>query len=642
MQMDGRYPYPVKAERNESLWGYTHRLADENLLDLHVWLRQDIGVVGNSADLDDGGLNKLSEISGVSVRMLRRMQHGKSDRLDASFFGNRIRRQRLEFVRSKLCPLCYMSSGHHNRIFDLRVLRACPIHKIELVEQCPTCDVGLTWHRNAVPGCSNGHILWSGNELAYAPREIHKSLCAERLIFERCGQPVGGDSILAALPDDVRKLTLEGQLVLFSLLGDASGDFPSSYRRGRQRRYGTVPTWDMLNDGLVLAAGLPESLMEWLTDRYDPSNNGPSDMGKRIRPLQHALSDSRPTERPELRLLLRPLTEFARLKGHLGRITSGWTEPVDPDAAEMTLSQAADLMKVRLRKAKTIAKREKWATFGPKQDAGATLVSKASVERWLREGGDDLTCREAAQLLGIVEAEIMGVAKHRIVGAFRGGRNGRRDNKRSWHFKRYSIQRLKERLQERLMASAPVGQNVSFRRYREMTHGPATAYWKLIKAVLGGRVRPVTWPNSDRLEEVTFRLEDLDLALRGTSKRAPLKLKSDNNSSTEKMYSLKALEIRFCTSKRIIKAAIERGYIRATIGESGDLQISATDVCLFEEDHVFVGKVAKDRKSLGIVVVIQELKASGILPEAEFSDSPDGLLYRVADITAWQIRRKAA
>ena len=61
------YPYPVPAVPVESLWGYTHRLASENLLDRHVWLRQDIGIAGNTADLDAGQLEKLSEINTRSV-----------------------------------------------------------------------------------------------------------------------------------------------------------------------------------------------------------------------------------------------------------------------------------------------------------------------------------------------------------------------------------------------------------------------------------------------------------------------------------------------------------------------------------------------------------------------------------------------
>lgn len=640
--MSGRYPYPVKPEGDESLWGYTHRLAEENLVYRHVQLRRRIGIVGNSAECARKQLNGLSDISGVGFRILRSMQHGDHDKQDAIFFGNRVRRQRLEFVRSRLCPLCYLSSGYHNRIFDLRILRACPIHKIELVEYCPTCDIGLTWHRNAISCCSKGHTLWTGQHLDFEPRKIKRPLRAERLIFERCGQPISGTSILAALPDDVRNLSLEGQLVLFALLGDADRDFPKDYRRGRQRRYDNVPTWDMLNDGLALAERLPESFIEWLAARYDPSNNGPSDLGKRIQPLQHALSDSKPTEVPALKLLLRPLTKFARERGHSGKVTSPWAEPPDPAKGQMNLLQAAELMKVRLRRARTIAQREGWARFGPKQDTGATLVSSASVQRWVEEGGDDLTCREAARLLGVAEAEVMDFAKNRIVGTFRAGRNGNRGTKRNWNFKRCKILDLKKELEKGLMASAPTGKIVSYREYRSMTRGPVIAYWKVVKAVRGGRLQIVTWPRNGRLEEAIFRLQDLDLALRGTNKRAPRKLKNNNNSVMTKMYSLRALEIRFSTSRRIIEAAIKRKYLRATIGANGDPQISDTDLGAFERNHVFVGKVAKDRKVLSIVVLIHELKEACILPEDRVADSADGLLYRVADIRAWETQRKAA
>jgi hypothetical protein len=640
--MSGRYPYPVKPEGDESLWGYTHRLAEENLVYRHVQLRRRIGIVGNSAECARKQLNGLSEISGVGFRMLRRMQHGERDKQDAIFFGNRVRRQRLEFVRSRLCPLCYLSSGYHNRIFDLRILRACPIHEIELVEYCPTCNIGLTWHRNAISCCSKGHTLWTGHQLDFEPRKIKRSLRAERLIFERCGQPISGPSILAALPENVRNLPLEGQLVLFALLGDAARDFPTDYRRGRQLRYDHVPTWEMLNDGLALAEGFPESFIEWLTARYDPSNNGPSDMGKRIQPLQHALSDSKPTENPALKLLLGPLTKFARERGHSGKITSPWAEPPDPAKGQMNLLQAAEMMKVRLRRVRTIAEREGWARFGPKQDTGATLVSSASVQRWVNEGGDDLTCREAARLLGVAESEVMDFAKNRVVGTFRAGRNGNRGTTRNWNFKRCKILELKKELQERVMTRAPTGRIVSYRQYRSMTRGPAVAYWKIVKAVRGGRLQLVTWPHNGRLEETTFCLGDLDLALRGTTKRAPRKLKNRNNSTMKKMYSLRALEIRFSTSRRIIEAAIKRGYLRATIDENGDPQICDTDLGTFERAHVFVGRMAKDRKIPSMVVLIHDLKEAGILPEANVADSADGLLYRVADVRAWDTQRNAA
>lgn len=632
--MSGRYPYPVEPAIYESLWGYTHRLANENLLDRHVWLRQDVGVVGNAAGLGETQIGKLSELSGVRVDTLRQMQHGDSGMLNATFFGNEIRRRRLEFVRSRLCPLCFAESGHHNRIFDLRILRACPIHEIELVEFCPTCGTGLTWQRNAIPCCSHGDTLWSENELVFEPRRVKRPLRAERLIFERCRQPIGDESVLATLPPPVHSLTLEGQLALLALLGDASRDFPESYRRGRQRRYDNIRTWDMLNDGLELAEGLPGSLADWLTSRYDPSGNGPSDMGKRIQPLQHALSDSKPSEVPALRLLLRPLTEFARQKGHSGKITSRWVEPPDPTQDELSLLQAADLMGRGLRQAKAIATREGWASFRPKQDVAATLVSRASVERWLEEGGDDLTCREAARLLGIVEVELMGLAKHRIIGAPRSGHNSDKITKRNWHFKRYSIQRLKTRLKVNLTTKVPAGLSLSYRDYRAMTRGPSASYWKLIKAVFGGRIKPVRWPDTNRLEDVTFQLKGLDIVLRGTEKRGPRKLKKNRVPAGQKTYSLTALQIRFCTSKQNIKAAIRGGHLQATNTQNGDPTVSSADLAKFEEKYVFIRRVAKDRKSPCIVKFGHDLRKVGILPVACVSGSADSALYRVADVKA--------
>lgn len=628
------YPYPLAPEAHESLWGFSHRLATENLLDHHVWIRQDIGIQGNEAELDREQTKRLARMSRSTAQTLRRLQHGYRGMVDALLFGNRIRRRQLEFVRSRLCPLCYIANGHHNRIFDLRILRACPIHEIELVEACPKCGNQLSWHRNSVCACSKGHALWHERELAFEPRRINRRLDAERLIFERCGQPLTGPSPLEQLPPPVRELSLRSQLVLFSLLGDAASDFPENYRRGRQRRFDSVETWRMLNDGFESAQRLPESLTEWLSQRYDPSASGPSNLGKRIQPLQRELSDYKLTSEPAFKLLLAPLSRFARERGYFGKLTSGWMEEADPASDEITLQHAAKLMSVKLRRAKAIAKQEGWATFTPKQDAAATIVSRAKVQRWLKEGGDDLTCREAARLLGIRDAHVMDLANHRIIGSRRARDRTCKVTARDWHFKRYSITRLKARLREQLIEGNNGIAGVSFKEYRAMTRDAAVSYPNLVRAVLGGRIHPVFWPEGRGLDEIRFRITDLDRCLQVGRKRGPRKLKRNMVPASQKLFSLKALQIRFSTSMRTIEAAIEHGYLRAGRKDDGSLVVSAADLEKFEAELIFSGKAARDRGIQSVVELNHLLKNAGVLPVAAVTGSADGVLYRVAELEA--------
>jgi hypothetical protein len=618
----------------ESLWGYTHRLAAEHRITRHVWLRNDIGVVGNEAELDGEQLKRLSIVSGAEPQVLRRLQHGHSHQSVALFFKNRVPRLGLEFVRSRICPQCFLEAGCHNRIFDLRMLRACPIHKIELVEICPKCSTELTWHRNSISHCPGGDELWWENQLDFEPNRIDRPLEAEALIFERCGQlPEGYRSVLLSLPDDIGRLALTDQLDLFYVLGEATRDFPDEYKRGRQRRHATVPTWQILNEGLEMARQLPDSLHSWLSERYAPGGRGPSDMGDLIKPLQHALSDHLLANSKALKLLRRPLTEFARKRGHSGTPTSRWVDRLDPSDNEITLEQAAARMSVSLRRAKAIAINEAWAVFTPKQNTAATRVRRDVVESWVKQGGDDLGCEEASRLLGIPPTDVMELARKNIVGGQKIQPRGHKVGARDWRFRRGTLIRLKDRLRDQLLDKECQGTVVTFRQYRKMRKSSTSSYPKLIRAILKGVIRPLAWPTNGRLEQISFDLRELEKCLRGTDKRTePHANRRKPLNSRE--YSPKALQIRFSTSARVIELAIKQGHLKATEREDGSPVVSAADLEAFEAVFTFINKAAKDRKIASPVTFAHDLRQAGIIPAVKLDGSLEGSLYLANEISA--------
>jgi hypothetical protein len=618
----------------ESLWGYTHRLATENGITRHVWVRNDIGLSGSGAALDSEQLKRLSIISGVDPQTLRRLQHGHSHLSEALFFQNRIPRQSLEFVRSRLCPCCFFEVGYHNRIFDLRMLRACPIHKIELVEICPKCPTGLSWHRNFISHCPAGHALWWDGQLDFDPTRIERGLEAEELVFERCGQlPPGCSPILASLPKAIRDLSLGDQLALFYVLGEARRDFPADYKRGRQRRHATVPTWQILNEGMEMACRLPGSLNEWLSERYAPGGRGPSDMGARIKPLQHALSDHLLSTSKGLKLVRRPLTDFARSRGHYGKPTSRWVDRIGPTDGEIALEQAAALMSVSLRRATKIAKKEGWATFQPGQITAATAVPRMLVDFWIEQGGDDLRCEEASRVLGIPPKDVMELARKNIVGAREIQPGGTLVGTRDWRFRRSTLVRLKNRLRDQVVDKECLGRVVTFEEYRKMRMSSISSYPKLLRSILSGKIHPLAWPTNGHLEHLSFDLSQLEICLKGTDKRAK-KLVNTGKPADRRVHSPKGLQIRFATSIRVIEVAIEAGHLKATQGEDGGLCVSAGDLEAFEAKFTFINKAAKNRKSASPTLLAHELEKLGIVPAVELTGSIEGRLYLTDQIAA--------
>ena len=76
--------------------------------------------------------------------------------------GDLTQRQYAPFLR--YCPKC-IEVGFHTALTQLRQVKACPIHGIELLEACPTCGEPvlycLTTANISRPfACKNGHPIW--------------------------------------------------------------------------------------------------------------------------------------------------------------------------------------------------------------------------------------------------------------------------------------------------------------------------------------------------------------------------------------------------------------------------------------------------------------------------------------------------
>ncbi|ABR91641.1 Hypothetical protein mma_0805 [Janthinobacterium sp. Marseille] len=60
---------------------------------------------------------------------------------------------------SATCPHCLADKPYLRKIWSLKLIDICPVHRCDLVRVCPQCQWPLTWHRRCPKTCSCGFDL---------------------------------------------------------------------------------------------------------------------------------------------------------------------------------------------------------------------------------------------------------------------------------------------------------------------------------------------------------------------------------------------------------------------------------------------------------------------------------------------------
>lgn len=59
----------------------------------------------------------------------------------------------------RVCPICLESNAWARGEWELKSVTACPLHKVELVSRCHSCNRTLTWNSTELLHCFCGHAL---------------------------------------------------------------------------------------------------------------------------------------------------------------------------------------------------------------------------------------------------------------------------------------------------------------------------------------------------------------------------------------------------------------------------------------------------------------------------------------------------
>ena len=144
-----RLRFRLKPYLDESLVGFLIRLVEENL-------HRDPGLILDHAGVEAGhveGVGKadidfdaLASSTGLAAADLRRLSYVPvAGARKPMFFGQALDLDLISCHRRRACPACLRDAAYHRAIWDIPLVKVCPIHGAMLIDRCLACGRRLLW-----------------------------------------------------------------------------------------------------------------------------------------------------------------------------------------------------------------------------------------------------------------------------------------------------------------------------------------------------------------------------------------------------------------------------------------------------------------------------------------------------------------
>lgn len=147
----GSTPYP-----DESLIGFIFRLAKRRRMSSGRWLAFACGFDRLTNQPKPEWIRNLADKAQVDPASLEAISYGPPNDRVGVFRGAILPSNVFDargMARRRVCPQCLVESPHHRAIWDLSFVAICPVHCVELVDQCRSCGDWLRWLGRDLTNC---------------------------------------------------------------------------------------------------------------------------------------------------------------------------------------------------------------------------------------------------------------------------------------------------------------------------------------------------------------------------------------------------------------------------------------------------------------------------------------------------------
>jgi len=174
------------------------------------------------------------------------------------------------------CPKCIEEENYLRSYWEFTFLKACPTHKIYLIDKCPLCHRALTWRRPGVDICTCGGIL----NTAETSTADDFSLFISSIIVQHVTQN-RGITIPNTLPIDITNKLLQLNLdSLFKTLWLFGHTLSYKFKRHKKnnRPCKVINTTEILNKAHSLLSNWPDSFfnsLEYFSEELSKTKSSP-------------------------------------------------------------------------------------------------------------------------------------------------------------------------------------------------------------------------------------------------------------------------------------------------------------------------------------------------------------------------------
>jgi len=106
---------------------------------------------------------------------------------NVDFLGLTIPWKMLRLKKPAICPKCITIEPYQKRMWDLKLITACTIHDIKLIDTCPNCGGEFKWNRKKLLLCSCGYNIDQSPRVVADTTGTH---IIEHLVNEQNTKPI--------------------------------------------------------------------------------------------------------------------------------------------------------------------------------------------------------------------------------------------------------------------------------------------------------------------------------------------------------------------------------------------------------------------------------------------------------------------
>ena len=263
----------------ESPRGYLCRVAQEHGYCGPLSLAQIAGLPTSGLERDDS-VKQIAHVLRLEPEEWQAMCYrhigGRNRFEQRSFYGQRISDDDLNYDRPRICPRCLKQRPIWWAVWDLGLVTTCPIHRCQLVNQCPVCKRRLAWQRPSVHKCRCGLDLRTLTAEAATPDLV----AINAAIYRAAGFPPGESAELdlaaVGFPPEMLRLGL-GALLRLALFVGASREKDKLRRKQRPFTATDLAVATEIDRGAVaVLREWPRPLREALRNMLPPEITDPA------------------------------------------------------------------------------------------------------------------------------------------------------------------------------------------------------------------------------------------------------------------------------------------------------------------------------------------------------------------------------